>query len=296
MKPPRFAYHAPTAVEEATGLLADYSEDAKVLAGGQSLIPLLSFRLAAPGHLIDINRLPGLDQVERTGNAWRIGALVRQRTAERSAQLAAAVPLLPQALANVAHPQIRNRGTICGSLAHGDSSAELPAVMTALDARMTLLSVSGTRQVAAGDFFQFHLTTAIEPGELLTAVEFDSPAPRTYAAFEEFALRRGDFALAGVAATATFAADNRIERCRVVAAGVAPTPLRLATVEELLTGSELSASVLAAAKEAVYRELTPVGDSRADSDYRRHLLSVLVRRALSAVLAKHGAEQEGERR
>jgi carbon-monoxide dehydrogenase medium subunit len=296
MKPPRFTYHAPTAVEEATSLLADLHEDAKVLAGGQSLIPLLSFRLAAPEHLIDINRLPGLDQVERTGNAWRIGALVRQRTVERSAELAAAVPLLAQALASVAHPQVRNRGTICGSLAHGDSSAELPAVMTALDARMTLMSAGGTRQVAADDFFQFHLTTAIGPDELLTAVEFDSPVPGTYAAFEEFALRRGDFALAGVAATATFAADGRIKQCRVVAAGVAPTPLRLAAVEELLTGSELSASVLAAAQEAAHREVTPMGDSRADSDYRRHLLSVLVRRALSAVQIKHGAEQEGERR
>ncbi|HTU73614.1 MAG TPA: xanthine dehydrogenase family protein subunit M [Trebonia sp.] len=292
MKPPRFAYHAPTAVEEATGLLADYNEDAKVLAGGQSLIPLLSFRLAAPGHLIDINRLPGLDQVERTGNGWRIGALVRQRTAERSAELAAAVPLLARALAHVAHPQIRNRGTICGSLAHGDSSAELPAVMTALDARMTLVSAGRARQVAAGDFFQFHLTTAIEPDELLTAVEFDSPAPRTHAAFEELALRRGDFALAGVAASVTFAADGQVERCRVVAAGVAPTPLRLAAVEQIVAGSRLAAPVLAAAREAAYREVSPTGDSRADRDYRRHLLSVLVRRALCAVRSEREDDDE----
>jgi carbon-monoxide dehydrogenase medium subunit len=283
VKPSRFAYHAPASVEEAVGALADYADDAKVLAGGQSLIPLLSFRLAVPAHLIDINALPGLDQVERAGSTWRIPALVRQRTVERSTELAAEVPLLVQALAHVAHPQIRNRGTVCGSLAHADSSAELPTVMTALNASMTLVSTDGTRQVNAGDFFQFHLTTAIEPGELLLAVEFDQPAARTYAAFEEFALRRGDFALAGVAATATFGAGGQVERCRVVAAGVAPVPLRLAAVEELVTGSDLSAPVLAAAREAAHREVTPVGDSRADSDYRRHLLSVLVRRALASV-------------
>jgi carbon-monoxide dehydrogenase medium subunit len=294
VKPPRFTYHAPTTIDEATAVLAEHSEDAKVLAGGQSLIPLLSFRLAAPGHLVDINRLPGLDSVERTSHGWRIPALVRQRAVERSPELAARIPLLAEALRNVAHPQIRNRGTVCGSLAHGDSSAELPAVMVALDARMSVASAGGARQVGADDFFQFHLTTAIEPDELLLAVEFDRPRPRTFGTFKEFALRRGDFCLAGVAVTATFGADGQVERCRVAAAGVAPTPLRLAGVEELVTGSKLAAATLAAAQEAARREVSPLGDARADAAYRRHLLSVLVRRALGAARDLRDEEESND--
>jgi len=293
VKPPRFAYHAPATVGEATAVLAEYADDAKVLAGGQSLVPLLSFRLAAPAHLVDINRLPGLDRIERTDGGWRIGALVRQRAAERSAELAAGVPLLTEALRHVAHPQIRNRGTICGSLAHGDSSAELPSVMVALDARMALVSARGTRTVSADDFFEFHLTTVIEPDELLAAVEFDIPPPRTYAAFTEFALSQGDFCLAGVAATATFDAAGRVERCRVVAASVAPVPLRLTGVEQLVTGSRLDAPARTAAQEAASREVDPAGDARADAAYRRHLLSVLVRRALSTVREQRD-QHEGE--
>jgi aerobic carbon-monoxide dehydrogenase medium subunit len=292
VKPPRFVYHAPASVGEATAVLAEHADDAKVLAGGQSLVPLLSFRLAAPGHLVDINRLPGLDRIERTGSGWRIGALVRQRAAERSPDLAAGAPLLTEALRNVAHPQVRNRGTICGSLAHGDSSAELPSVMVALDARMALVSAGGERQIGADDFFQFHLTTVIEPDELLTGVEFDDPPPRTYSAFTEFALRQGDFALAGTAVTATFSAAGQVERCRVVAAGVAPVPLRLTAVEELVTGSTLDAPVLAAAQETAGREVSPMGDARADAEYRRHLLTVMVRRALSTVRDRRDADDQ----
>ncbi len=292
MKPPRFAYHDPATVGEATALLAEHADEAKVLAGGQSLVPLLNFRLAAPAHLVDINRLPGLDRIERVGAGWRIGALVRQRAAERAPDLTAAVPLLAQALGNVAHPQVRNRGTVCGSLAHGDSSAELPSVMVALDARMSVASARGTRQVGADDFFQFHLTTALEPDELLLGVEFDAPGPRTFAAFEEFALSQGDFCLAGVAATATFGDGGLVERCRVVAAGVAPVPLRLAAVERLVTGTALDAPVRTAAQEAAHREVTPAGDARADAAYRRQLLSVLVRRALSTVRDQHDRHRQ----
>jgi aerobic carbon-monoxide dehydrogenase medium subunit len=293
VKPPRFAYHAPATVDEATALLAEHAEEAKVLAGGQSLIPLLSFRLAAPGHLVDINRLPGMDSIERTSTGWRIPALVRQRAAERSPELAAEVPLLTEALRNVAHPQIRNRGTVCGSVAHGDSAAELPSVMVALNARMSVASASGVRQVGADDFFQFHLTTAIEPDELLLAVEFDRPRPRTFSAFREFALRQGDFCLAGVAVSATFDADGRIELCRVAAAGVAPTPLRLTAVEGVVTGSALDAATLTAAQEAAEGEVSPLSDARVDAAYRSHLLSVLVRRALGAVRDQRQGQEGG---
>ncbi|HWG02874.1 MAG TPA: FAD binding domain-containing protein, partial [Trebonia sp.] len=246
MKPPQFTYHAPVSVDEALGLLAEHGDQSKVLAGGQSLFPVLSYRLAAPEHLIDINRLPGLDQIETVAGGWRIPALVRQRQAERSAELGAGAPLVTEALAQVAHPQIRNRGTICGSLAHADSSAEMPAVMLALDARMTIAAAAGVRTVSADEFFLFHMTTAIEPHELLLAVEFDDAGPGTYTSFQEFAPRKGDFGLAGAAVTATFGDGGTVKRCRIVAAGVAPTPLRLAAAEEIITGSALDAGTRAA--------------------------------------------------
>ncbi|HEY1703960.1 MAG TPA: xanthine dehydrogenase family protein subunit M [Trebonia sp.] len=288
MKPSKFTYHAPETVTEALSLLDIHSDQSKVLAGGQSLFPVLSFRLAAPEHLIDINRLPGLDTLARTadGTGWRIPALVRQRQAERSPELAASAPLLTEALAQVAHPQIRNRGTICGSLAHADSSAEMPSVMLTLNARMTIASASGTRTVSADDFFLFHMTTAVEPHELLLAVEFDDPAPGTYFSFAEFAPRKGDFCLAGVAASATFATDGTVSAARVVAAGVSATPLRLGPVEELITGTVLDAGTLAAAKDAAFNAVDPAGDVHADAAYRRQLASVLVRRALADVRAK----------
>lgn len=267
-------------------MLGEYGDGSKVLAGGQSLFPVLNFRLAAPEHLIDINRLPGLDRIERTSSGWRIPALVRQRQAERSPELAASVPLLTEALKQVAHPQIRNRGTICGSVAHGDSSAEMPSVMVALGARMSIATGAGVRSVSADEFFLFHMTTAIEPDELLLAAEFDDPGPHTYSAFGEFAPRHGDFCLAGAAVTATFGADGTVQRCRVVAAGVAPTPLRLALAEELVTGSALDSRTLAAAQDATSSEVSPVGDVHADAAYRRQLASVLVRRALTSVKTK----------
>jgi carbon-monoxide dehydrogenase medium subunit len=273
-------------VAEALATLAEYGDAAKVLAGGQSLVPVLSFRLAMPDHLVDINRLPGLDQIERTATGWRIPALVRQRTAERAEALASTVPLLTEALTQVAHPQIRNRGTICGSLAHADSSAELPSVMLALDARMTIAGPSGVRTVPAADFFQFHMTTAVEPDELLLAVEFDDPAPGSYAAFAEFAPRHGDFCLAGTAVSATFGAGGTVTGARVVVAGVAPTPLRLPAVEELVLGTALDPGALTAAQRAAAQLIDPPGDIHADSAYRRQLASVLVRRALATVQAR----------
>lgn len=282
MKPPRFSYHAPETMAETLFLLREHADEAKVLAGGQSLIPLLSFRLATPGHIVDINRLPGLGEIERTASGWRIPALVRQRTAERSAALAASVPLLPEALAQVAHPQIRNRGTICGSLAHGDGSAEMPCVMLALDARMHIQGLDSGRVVPAEEFFLFHLTTAVEPDEILVAVEFDDPLPGTRSAFREFSLRTGDFCLAGAAVTVGFGQDGTVGRSRVVVAGVAPTPLRIRAAEEAIIGTPLDATALADAQAAVYREVRPTGDVHADAAYRRSLAAAMVRRALES--------------
>jgi carbon-monoxide dehydrogenase medium subunit len=286
MKPSRFIYHAPTSVDEALDTLHAHADESKILAGGQSLFPILNFRLATLEHLIDINRVTGLDQIERTASGWRIPALVRQRKAELSAELAASTPLLTAALAQVAHVQIRNRGTVCGSVAHGDSSAELPSVMLALDARMTIASASDTRSVDAAGFFVFHMTTAVQPDEMLLSVEFDEPGPRTFSAFHEFALRRGDFCLAGAAVVVTFDSDGTVSSSRIVAAGVAPTPLRLSVVEDVLVGSTLDSRTLAAAQRAAFTEVDPTGDIHADAAYRRQLASVLVRRALTEVIAK----------
>jgi aerobic carbon-monoxide dehydrogenase medium subunit len=283
VKPPRFAYHCPDTLADALLVLGRHADDSKVLAGGQSLMPMLNFRLAAPGHLVDINRLPGLGEIERTPGGWRIPALVRQRTAERSAALAAGVPLLAEALAQVAHPQIRNRGTICGSLAHGDAAAELPSVMLALDARMSVAGAGGVRVVPAAEFFLFHLTTAVEPDEILVAVEFDDPAPRTYSAFREFSPRTGDFCLAGTGVTVTFGEDGSVEDSRVVLAGVAATPRRVRAAEDAIAGSRLEGDALAAAQAAAYHEIEPSGDAHADIAFRRQLASVLVRRALADV-------------
>ncbi|HEY0535500.1 MAG TPA: FAD binding domain-containing protein [Actinoplanes sp.] len=286
MKPPRFTYHAPTTLEEATAVLREHAEDAKVLAGGQSLMPLLNFRLATPGHLVDINRLPGLGEPERIEHGWRIPALVRQRQVELSRAMAVSAPLLTEALGQVAHAQIRNRGTICGSLAHGDAAAELPSVMLALDARMTMLSADDIRTVAAGEFFLFHLTTTVRPDELLLSVEFDDPPPRTFSAFAEFALRKGDFCLAGAAVSVTLGDGDAISRTRVVVAGVAATPQRLRVVEDIVTGTRGDDDVLAAARDRAYAEINPTGDVHADAEYRRGLAATLVRRGLATAIAK----------
>lgn len=286
MKPGRFTYHAPQQLDEVLDLLGEHGDEAKVLAGGQSLVPLLSFRLAAPEHLVDINRLTGLDSVRRTDNGWCIPALVRQRAVERSPEVAATVPLLTQALEQVAHPQIRNRGTMCGSLAHGDAAAELPAVMLALEATMRVVSRTGERLIKAEDFFVFHLTTAIADDELLLDVSVADLPARTYSSFQEFATRRGDFGIAGVAAVVTVDESGVVTRCRLTAAGVAPTPVRLTSAEQMTLGMRLEPDTLAAAGAAARQEVSPTGDVHADAAYRRELVGVLTRRALRDVVMK----------
>jgi len=286
MKPGRFTYHAPQQLEEALDLLSEHGDEAKVLAGGQSLVPLLSFRMAAPEHIVDINRLTGLDTVQRTGTGWCIPALVRQRVVERSPEVAATVPLLTQALEEVAHPQIRNRGTVCGSLAHGDAAAELPAVMLALEATMRVVSRTGERRINAEDFFVFHLTTAIADDELLLDVSVPDLPARTYSSFQEFATRRGDFGIAGVAAVVTVDESGVVTRCRLTAAGVAPTPVRLTGTEQVVLGQRLEPGVLVAAGATARQEVSPTGDVHADASYRRQLVGVLTQRALRDVIIK----------
>lgn len=291
MKPGRFAYHAPRELDEALAMLHEYGDEAKVLAGGQSLMPMLNFRLAAIEHLVDINRLGAHGTDDLTEVAWAadtvtIPALVRQRQVERSEQVARRLPVLAEALRQVAHPQIRNRGTVCGSLAHADPAAELPSVMSVLDATFTVTSARGTRTIPVADFFEFHLTTAMEPDELLLKARVNLPGPGTYAAFREFATRRGDFALAGVAALCQVDDSGVVTACRLAAAGVSSTPQRLTEVEDLVTGQRLADDVLAAADAAARAAVDPTGDIHADAAYRKRLTGVLVKRALAEVRAQ----------
>jgi len=286
MKPSRFTYHAPRDLGEALQLLADHGDEAKVLAGGQSLLPLLNFRMASPEHLVDINFLPDLTASRRQAGGWAIPALARQREVETSAELAADVPLLKQALVQVAHPQIRNRGTVCGSLAHGDAAAELPAATLALGATMRIAGRRGERKVPVEDFFQFHLTTAIEPDELLLEVHVDTLPAGTHTSFQEFATRRGDFGIAGVAAVVTLADSGAVTSCRLAVSGVAPTPVRLSVTEQLIVGNTLEPALIDAAGSSTRDEVSPTGDVHADAAYRRQLAGALTKRALREVTTK----------
>ena len=293
MKPGRFCYHAPRGLDEALAMLREYGDEAKVLAGGQSLLPMLNFRLAAIEHLIDINRIDAdLTEPRWAADTLAIPALVRQRHIERSDRIARELPVLAEALRQVAHPQIRNRGTVCGSLAHADPAAELPCVMSALDATFTVASTRGVRTIEAEEFFQFHLTTALEPDELLLRVRINLPGPGTYSAFQEFAVRRGDFALAATAVVCRLDDTGVVTGCRIVAAGVAPTPHRLTTVADALLGHRLDDDVLRAAQEDTRAAVDPTGDIHGSAAYRRRLAGALVRRALAQVRARWEAAHE----
>jgi CO/xanthine dehydrogenase FAD-binding subunit len=291
VKPPRFSYHDPATVAEAVALLAEHGDGAKLLAGGQSLMPLLNFRLVRPGHVIDVNRVVELDHVTGTAAGLRLGALVRQRTVERSALIRERCPLLGDAIRHVGHPQIRNRGTLGGSLAHADPAAELPGVMVALDATFALERADRRRMVGAADFFRSALTTALEPDEMLVEVEIPSPPERTGFGFEEFALRQGDFALAGVAVALTLDRDGAIAGVRVVCIGVEDRPARVAEAEAALIGARPSDAAFAEARRIVAERLEARDDIHATGAYRKRLAGVLTERAFwrAAAVLEAGA-------
>jgi aerobic carbon-monoxide dehydrogenase medium subunit len=286
VKPPELDYAAPQTLDEAARLLAGTPE-AKVLAGGQSLMPLLNFRLAAPPLLVDLARVPGLGGVERSNGAFAIGAMVRQRRAERDRSLTEAVPLLREALRHVAHPQIRSRGTVCGSVAHADPAAELPAVLVALDGRVRVHGPGGSeRAVEARELYASYFTTTLEPEEIVTAVELPVAAPRTGAACVEVARRAGDYALCGALAQVTLDPGGAVADARVALFGVGATPVRASAVEEALRGERPDAERLAGAAARAADGLEPPDDMQASADYRRHLARVLSRRALTAASAE----------
>ncbi|GAA4495154.1 xanthine dehydrogenase family protein subunit M [Actinoallomurus oryzae] len=290
MKPVDFTLHRPATTDEAVALLAEHSADVKVLAGGQSLLPLLNFRLARPEHLVDLGRIAALAELRRTRDELVVGAMVVQARAEASPAVAAHAPLLAAAFPNIAHPPIRNRGTVGGSLAHADPAAELPAVARALDAVFVAAGPRGRREIAARDFFRTHLTTDLEADELLVAVRFPRAAPRTGAAFEEVGRRRGDFALVGVAAQVTLD-DGLLADVRVCLTGVAPTPYRATEAEELLRGRPPEPAELARAADAVRDTVTPSDDLHATAGYRRDVAGTLLTRAISAACRRAVPEE-----
>lgn len=287
MKPAPFEYRRPETVEEVLALLARYGGEAKLLAGGQSLVPTMNFRLAQPAVLIDLNRVPGLDAIEETIDGLRLGAMARQRAVERSPVVARGAPLLHQALPWIAHPQIRNRGTVGGSLAHADPAAELPAVMLALEATVVARSPEGARRIGAAEFFPGLFATALEPGELLTEIIIPARPAGSGSAFEEVARRHGDFALVGVAAEVVLARDGTCGRVRVALLSVGDGPvLAVHAAQALEQRTPDAAAIAQAAAAAAAEDIDPPGDIHASAGYRRQLAAVLVRRALTRAVAK----------
>jgi CO/xanthine dehydrogenase FAD-binding subunit len=285
VKPAPFEYVAPRTLDEVLTRLADLGDDAKLLAGGQSLVPAMNLRLARPRVLIDLGRVPDIDYIRAVDGTVTLGACVRQRTAERSEAVRRGVPLLARALPFIGHPAIRNRGTVGGSLAHADPAAELPAVVAALDGELVVASARGRRTVTPSDFFTAYMTTALRPDEMLLEVRLPHATATSRSAFVEFARRPGDFALAGVAVALDVDAADTARAARVTLFGVGPTPVRAVQAERCLTGRAITDNVLREAAQSATREIDPPSDLHATSHYRRRLATVLVEDALRQALA-----------
>jgi aerobic carbon-monoxide dehydrogenase medium subunit len=279
MKPSPFAWSAPTSLDEALTVLTRVGGDGKVLAGGQSLLPILNMRLAAPAHLVDINRLAELAYVRAAEGAVVVGALARHAAVERDGPAYDVQPLLRQALGLVAHPVIRNRGTTVGSLAHADPSGEMTAVLALTGGTVEVARQGSTRTVGADEFFVAPLESAVEPGELAVSAHFPAPQPRTGTAFVEVARRHGDYAVCGLAAMVTLQEDGTIGQVRTAYISVGPTPVVL-DLTEALHGQEVAEADWAAAGSLAQGQVDPEPDIPATADYRRHLVGVLTGRAL----------------
>ncbi len=282
MKPAPFEYILPESLESALALLAQHGAEAKPLAGGQSLVPAMNFRVAQPRFLVDLNELADLGTIRQTANGeLRIGAMTRQRRLERDPLVARWSPLLHETMPHVAHPQIRNRGTLGGSLAHADPAAELPVVAIALGARLRAQSATGERWIPAEEFFQGLFTTVLTPEEILVEVALPAMPPGTGSSFTEFARRHGDYALMGVAALVSLDENGACRQARLVYLNAGDGPIDAQQAAQLLIGQRESAEAIeAAAAMASEKEIAPVGNVHASVAYQRHLARVLTRRAL----------------
>jgi CO/xanthine dehydrogenase FAD-binding subunit len=281
MKPAPFEYYAPDSIEPALNLMNQYAGEAKILAGGQSLVPAMNFRVVQPSVLIDLNRVAELSYVREDDSVLRIGAMTRERQLEFSPLISKWAPLLKEAAPHIAHPQIRNRGTIGGSIVNADPAAELPVLMLALSARLKAKSVSGERWVDAQDFFMGMFTTALEPDEILVEIELPASPPRTGWSFMEIAPRAGDYALMGVAALVTLDENKRCEHSRLVYLNAGEGPVEAKEAEKLLIGESLDDGLIesAASKVSEY-EINPFGNIHASPEFQRHLANVLTKKAL----------------
>ena len=284
MKPPPFAYAAPETVTEAVRLLTENAEsEPRVLAGGQSLIPLMNFRLAKPGYLIDLRKVAGLSGIRREGDVLVVGAMTRLAELERSPEVATAAPLVAEAVELVAHTPIRNRGTIGGSLAHADPAAELPAAALALDAELVAVGPAGSRTVPVAEFLQGPFTTALEPDEILTEIRL--PVWSGGHAFVEYARIHANFAVVAVAALVTLD-GGQIRRAAIALTGVAPTAIRARAAERVLAGAAGGAAAVAAAADAAVEGLAPSGDLHASPATRLALARTYVRRAIQLAISR----------
>ncbi|MCY4238733.1 MAG: xanthine dehydrogenase family protein subunit M [Rhodospirillaceae bacterium] len=280
MKPPAFGYEAPTSIEQATALLSMHDGDARIIAGGQSLVPMLNFRLLVPSVLVDINRIAGLDEIRDDGKGGlTIGALVRHFQLEASELVAARFPILTEAVRHIAHLAIRNRGTIGGSLSHADPAAELPMMVQLLNGALTIAGPDGTRTVAARDFFDGALTTVLDDAEIVTEIALPALPAGAGWGFKEVARRAGDFAMAAAAVTLT-QKDTLIEEARVAVMGVHDQAIRVPGAEAMLQGAVADNGTITAAIAAVREAVDPDDDLHATAEFRRHLIGVLVGRAI----------------
>jgi carbon-monoxide dehydrogenase medium subunit len=290
MKPARFDYVAPETAGEAVSFLRDYEGEAKLLAGGQSLMPLLNMRLARPGLLVDLGRAAGLDYIRESGGGLAIGAMTTKRAVEESALVASRQPLLHAATLWVGHPQIRNRGTVGGSMVQADPAAEYPAVAVALDVELRVLGPAGERSIKAEDFFVTYLTTTLEPDEVLIEVKVPALGERTGWAFQEVARRHGDFAMAGAAVTVTLDAGGECSAARIALFGVGPKAERVRGAEQMVTGERPGEELYRRAGQKAGDGIEePLSDVHASAEYRRHLAGVLTRRALAEAAARAAA-------
>jgi CO/xanthine dehydrogenase FAD-binding subunit len=283
MKPAPFKYIAATSLEQALSLKAEYGDDARFLAGGQSLIPAMNFRLARPAVLIDINRVDDLGLIRpANGGGVNVGALVRYRTLERDSTVAANFYLITEALPHIAHPQIRNRGTLGGNLSHADPASELPAIAVALGAKLRIQTITCERWCEARNFFVGALATDLRAEEMLTEVELPLPRPRTGSCFMEIARRRGDFAIVGVAAMVTLREGDECADLRLTLCGVGETPIDASSAAASLAGHTLTEDAICDVAASVRTMIEPSGSVHATADYQRHIAGVLVVRALRA--------------
>ncbi|MFF8394235.1 FAD binding domain-containing protein [Streptomyces sp. NPDC016172] len=294
MKPPPFTYCDPESVDEAVALKSEYGNDSLVLAGGQSLLPMLNMRLARPEALIDINKIGDLQKIERRADILEVGAGVRQYELEDHPLVGELVPLLPEATGYIGHIENRHRGTVGGSLAHADSAAELPCTAVALEATVVVHGPSGTRTIAAQDFFKGWMTTALEPEEVLVAIRYPMTPWTAGHGFVEVARRVGDLALAGAAAVVNLDEDGRFTSVSVGVLGISDTPVRASAVESALIGEASTEENIARVAEEIVPSVTSGDDLHATRAYRRHLASVVVSRAITAAVARAHERSNGK--